>query len=305
VTEYLEEFVKPLQSKRTYFNKRSTAKHYRVFCREKDLDFFAPTKHDINRFEAHQKKHGYSAGTIENRVYDLSAIFRYLTQTGVATQNPMDDDDFEAKVSRGSSAMKDIRYIEVEEYEDLVDEIEKTRDEVLVRGLWELGVRAIELVNIKIEDIDRDAQEIEVMTAKQDEPKPRTVYYSMKFERCLVDWLDRGGRDSFLHADDSPYLLLGKSSEQLNARRPTEIVQDYAEAADIQAKLGTPNAAGQQRSKVTAHCFRHSFAVHRTINGIPIIFLKDLLGHTDISQTREYLRFRGEDIKEADQKYRP
>lgn len=286
VIEYLEEYVKPTQSERTYYNERTSAKHYLTFCEEKDIDFFEPTNHRINRFEAHQKKHGYSNGSVENRVYDLSTIFRFLAEEGHATKNPMDDDNFDAKISRGSSAMSNIRYIEVEEYERLIDEIDKLRDEVLVRGLWELGVRAIELVNIKIDDIDRDEREVTVATAKQEEDKERSVFFSMEFEKCLVEWLDRGGRDSYLSADESPYLLLGQSSEQLDPRRPTEVVSEYAEEAGVQAKLGEPNAAGQQRSKVTAHCFRHSYAVHRTKSGIPIIFLKELLGHSDISQTR-------------------
>lgn len=37
---------------------------------------------------------------------------------------------------------------------------------------------------------------------------------------------------------------------------------------------------------------------------MPIVYLSDLLGHADIQQTRIYLRFRDDDLKDAYDKYR-
>jgi integrase/recombinase XerD len=39
---------------------------------------------------------------------------------------------------------------------------------------------------------------------------------------------------------------------------------------------------------------------------MPIAYLSELMGHSDIQTTRDaYLKFRDDDIKEADRRYRP
>jgi len=41
--------------------------------------------------------------------------------------------------------------------------------------------------------------------------------------------------------------------------------------------------------RITAHCLRHSFATHSLEGGVPIHFLKELMGHTHIETTQTYL----------------
>ena len=96
-------------------------------------------------------------------------------------------------------------------------------------------------------------------------------------EQTLTKCLYRGGRDAYLRSEESDYLLIGQSSEQLNSDRPTEILHDYAKEAGIQTKVDEgPNAAGAHRNSVTSHAFRHSFAVHQVKNGMPIAIHKGL-----------------------------
>jgi len=304
VKQYLDGRVKARYSHRTYINRRGNYRHYKRFCEVHGYDFLEPSVVLMDDFIDHQLNHGYSEGSIENRVYDLSALFQYLSNRDVVESNPVADDAMDMDVVKSGTDFSDIRYIEEEDYETLLGEIDSVRDELLVRLLWQTGVRAKELVNIKIGDIDRSEQEIE--TAKQDDPVFRTVFYQRSVEHLLTKWLDRGARDAYLSAENSDYLLVGKESEQLHPNRPTELIRKYAaeDRADIQT-VSSENRVGEERRSVTAHAFRHSYAVHRVKNGMPIVFLSDLLGHSDLSQTREYLRFRDDDIREADKKYRP
>lgn len=305
VQQYLDVRVQARYAERTYFNRRSTYRHYQRFCELFGIDFLDPSVTDVEDFIDHQLNSGYSKGTVENRVYDLSSVFQYLSKRGHVDSNPIDEKHFDMEVVRSASDFGEIRYIEINDYEKLKDSIEKLRDRLLVVCLWQTGVRAKEAVNITLEDINREKQEIEVETVKQrEENVTRTVYYKRSFEHLLTKWLDRGGRDKFLSASDSDYLFVGKESPQLNPRRPTEIIREYADEAGIQA-ITSENRVGQERRAVTAHAFRHSFAVHRVRNGMPIVFLSELLGHSDIQQTREYLKFRNEDVREAEERYRP
>lgn len=305
VQTYLDGRVQARYSERTYYNKRSAYRHYQRYCDLFGIEFLKPNVTHVEDFIDHQLNHGYAKNTIENRVYDLSSLFQYLSKREYVNENPISDDDFDMGIVRSSTDFSEIRYIEIEDYERLMETVDKLRDKILIQLLWQTGVRAKEAVNITLDDIDRDNQEIEIRTAKQREDHvTRTVYYKNSFEHTLTKWLDRGGRNKYLSARDSEYLIVGKESTQLNPRRPTEIIRDYADTAGIQAVL-SENRVGQEQRSITSHSFRHSYAVHRVRSGMPIVFLSELLGHSDIQQTREYLKFRNEDIREAEKKYRP
>lgn len=310
VVDYLDNYLLGFKPKNTYNNRRSSYRHYQIFCNERNRDFMDPSVADIEDFIAHQIKHGYKGSTVENRIYDLSSLFKYLAKR---SGNPIEENPVNTKEIENIDGIRpredisQIRYLEIEEYERLLECVEKLRDRVLIMLLWQTGLRAVEAVNLKIdEDLSREDRSITLLTAKQYEDKERTVWYKRSLERELKKWLDRGGRDKYLRADESPYLLLGKEPEQLNPRRPTEIIREYADEAGVQATLATNrDGMGNDRNKVTAHAFRHSYAVHRVKNGMPINFLRELMGHTDIQQTMEYLDVLDDDIREADEKYRP
>lgn len=308
---YLRRRVKARFSHRTFTNRRQTYRHYARWTAVKEREFLAPSKVDVEDFIDEQLNAGYSIGTVENRLYDLSVLWAYLEDRDVVATNPLGPTPQRSPVNlkriKTSSAIRQIRYIEHDDYRSLLDECEKLRDELILRILWECGLRSYELVNLTVEQVEagREKMQIELITAKQYEDEKRTVFYGYKLKDTLQRWLDEGGREKYRSADESSHLLVGRGSKQLNANRPTEVIREFADSAGVQAKLGDPNAAGEQRQTVTAHAFRHSYAVHRVRKGCPIVYVQDLLGHTDISQTREYLRFRKDDIREADKEYRP
>jgi integrase/recombinase XerD len=172
-------------------------------------------------------------------------------------------------------------------------------------------VRVQEAVNIRKQDIDRDERSITVTTIKSgryEEDNERTVYYSRSMERTLKRWLDRGGRSKTQGADgddDDGHPLVTREAPWMGENRITEIVDEVADRTDLQDDLYT-DKAGNDRNWIVGHLFRKSYGVHRTKNGMPIAYLTELMGHSDIETTRDhYLKFREDDIRDAERKYAP
>ncbi|SEL49931.1 tyrosine-type recombinase/integrase [Haloferax larsenii] len=251
---------------------------------------------------------GYARRSIRSKVYDLSAYFAYADNRNWVKQNPVDTVDIKDFKTPEIDKHTKIRYLSIEEFKKLLNVCHKLRDELLVRLIWDTGVRASEAVSIKIEDIDRDNKKISVKNGKRSRDKDherRDVYYSNALEGLLYRWIDRGERLSYLGVEDKTgHLLVTKQGSRMATTRVSKLVRELAKDAEIQEVLYT-DQSGRPRNKVTPHALRHSFAVHRVKKGMPIAYLQDLMGHTEIEVTRDYLKFREDDVRQAAEHYQP
>jgi integrase/recombinase XerD len=303
--------VKARKSSSTLRNRRVALRQFADFCEREGLSFDEIAKEHVNEWIDEFLLDEYAPRSIRTKVYDLSSVYQYLEGRDVVNENPIEDVDLKDFSGTKIGEYTDVRYLEIDEYEAMVDACSKLRNQLLIEFLWETGCRASEAVSTRISDIDREERSINIETAKQgalSASKSRTVYYSRSFSRTLQKWLDRGGRSKYLgvSSDGDGYLLVTKEAPSMAVNRVNEIVHKLAseDYADIQQVLYT-DASGTERNRVTAHAFRHSYAVHRVKNGMPLVYLQDLLGHEEIEVTRKYLQFRDDDVAEAERKYRP
>lgn len=63
----------------------------------------------------------------------------------------------------------------------------------------------------------------------------------------------------------------------------TYILKKYAEQAQA---VGAKDISGE----ITPHWLRHSKAMHLLQSGVNLVYIRDLLGHSDISTTEIYAR---------------
>lgn len=276
-------------------------------------ELFVRTYH-LEDFLDHLLLKEYANRSVQDKVYSVSNFLTYLGTRNVGDIE-IDVSETEAENLSGNEIDKHInrRYLEPSEFDKMMRHTEKLRNQIVLQLLWDTGVRASEAVDITESDIDRDNNEIEVENAKSEkmgETTTRKVYYSKKFDLYLTKWYAKGGRDKYMYTfteEDQGHLLVTKQQPRMGVGRVNQIVQEAAERAGIQSEDDSlyTDAHGRPRKQFTSHSMRHSFAVHRVKNGMPIIYLKQLMGHTDIKHTRQYLKFRNEDIKEAYHKYSP
>ncbi|WP_440007702.1 tyrosine-type recombinase/integrase [Halomicrococcus sp. SG-WS-1] len=299
--------VKARKSDHTLKNRETTLRQWREFCEENGSEILEPDAELINDWLDKLILEGYTDKSTLNKAYDLSAVYRALANRGVIDETPFKSVDLTWLSNEPElDTHSEVRYLDIGEYESLLEACRNPRDELILRLLWETGVRVSEACNIRIEDIDRDNRQIEIQTSKQQRGKnqTRTVYYRYELARMFRKWLDEGDRRKYLSAGESEYLLLTKESPKMPPQRLGEIVHEVADRTNLQEVVFT-DVRGQPQHRITPHTFRHSYAVHRTKNGMPIVYLQDLLGHSDIDVTRQYLKFRTDDIREAEKTYAP
>lgn len=198
-----------------------------------------------------------------------------------------------------------IVHLDGETIDAVVDACDSVRDKLAVRLLQDTGLRASELCSVRVDDLEREENAItRVLTAKREDGHERTVWYRPSTAVLMRRYLDEGGRSQFPPHEESPYLLVSIRSESIHPNWLNRIVVEAAQEAGVQETVFT-DAKGHNRYRVTCHNLRHTFAIERVQNGMPIEYLRRLLGHKDMETTKKYLRFRESDVKEAELRYRP
>lgn len=216
---------------------------------------------------------------------------------------------------RGDGSDEGVHYLESDEVADLVSNVPSPtlRNELILRLLYDTGVRRSELAQVTVNDIDRDDHKIWIPAIKS--PRPRWVTYTPDYSGWhLQQWLDDGYRGSTYYArmEDSPYLFPTNESIHISGYRINEIVREAAENADLQAIIGDYAGDDDRKvRKVTAHTLRHSHAVQAVKSEIDVRRLAESMGHVskdgevNIGTTMVYLRLAEKEYVDESRKFDP
>ncbi|MDS0474788.1 tyrosine-type recombinase/integrase [Natrinema sp. 1APR25-10V2] len=249
----------------------------------------------------------YGYRTVRQKIYAISSFYSRLEDRDHIQSNPVDAVDIDHYEKTRQSEHLEQEYVSKDQFQDMLDACETTRECVCCLIFWDCGLRVGEAVDVKLGDINRRKKSIEIETGKtrkMEEDDERTVYYSQKFENVLTEWLDNGKRNSYF-GSSGPYLLVSEEAEQMYPGTVSDILRDVADRADVLKEMYT-DKSNRTRYWPHPHALRKSYGVYRTKRGMPIAYLSTLMGHSDLQVTRDkYLIFRDDDIRDADRRYRP
>lgn len=250
---------------------------------------------------------------IEENWYDGDEYYNALDEAEKRFENRIDTESLvnvPEKVKRADDGVE-ILELDGEEIDAMVDACDTVRDKLIIRLLQDTGLRAGELVEVKVDDVDPENRAIEnVETEKRQDGHHRTVWYSGRTSVLMREYLDGGGRSRFAPAEDSEYLLVSLRSEKIHKNWLNTRVVDIAKDAGVQDVL-YQDAKGHNRYRITCHTFRHNFAIKRIRSDVgggsmPIEHLRRLLGHRDYDSVRWYLQnFGDSELKQAYERYSP
>lgn len=157
--------------------------------------------------------------------------------------------------------------LSTEECKRLIKAPKKFRDKFLIAFMYSSGLRLKETVNLKIADIDTDRMQIHVHQGKG--RKDRYVPLSKYIAQTLPKYLDTVKPNQYLFNST-------KSGKQFSVRGLQRVIRQAVIDSGIHKK-----AAG--------HTLRHSYATHLLENGVDLVTIKNVLGHSHIQTTMIYL----------------
>jgi integrase/recombinase XerD len=145
---------------------------------------------------------------------------------------------------------------------------------VMLSLAYGCGLRASEVVRLKVGDIDSAQQIIRIVQAKG--RKDRNVMLPSDILGLLRDWWKERptSQDKGIECNDR-LLFPGYGGKHLSTRQISRLFKTAARAAEI-------------TKPVMLHTLRHSFATHLLERGVDIRVIQALLGHSKLTTTARY-----------------
>lgn len=164
----------------------------------------------------------------------------------------------------------------------------RRRDEALVYFLLDTGLRASEVCNLRMQDVDYEARRCKVLGKGN---KHRSIYFGKNAAKALWQYIREEERDT-----SAPVFLSDRGTragEALTRRGLYQLIQ----------RLG--KRAGLQAARCSPHTFRHTFAVQFLREGGNTFTLKEMLGHTSLHMTNRYVALAQADIQNQHRQFSP
>lgn len=230
---------------------------------------------------------GITNRTINRKITSLNSYYKFLLKIGQLTTNPL------AK----HKALKTSKKIQIpfseKEVTAVLDEwhfdnsFEGVRDKLIIELFYSTGIRRIELVELKISNIDFSKKTLKVLGKRN---KERFIPLLQSVIETLKTYLDQ--RLKLEVIQDSAYLFLTQKGVKIYETLVYRIINEYFSLASTKVKK-------------SPHILRHSFATHLLNQGADLNAVKELLGHSSLAATQVYTHNSISELKKVYLKAHP
>jgi len=176
------------------------------------------------------------------------------------------------------------KYLKPDELKALLEAPRRMRDRLIIKLLYETGMRVGELTALTIGDVDLESGEITIQQAKRHEEGRKVPLVNSWTKSMLRDYIGtrKNRRDS---------LFVSNKRSPLSRRQVERLIAKYG------------SQIGLDKDKRHPHVLRHTHAVFALKSGIDLRTLQQNLGHSSIEVTAIYLTMDIDDRKEAYSKH--
>jgi integrase/recombinase XerC/integrase/recombinase XerD len=242
----------------------------------------------VRRFAASLSERGQAPATVARKLAALRGLFKTDIEAGNRADNPAELISTPKRPARLPHVLK------ADDVAALLDRIAQTsplelRDRAMFELAYGCGLRAQELVSLRVSSVDFDS---ELVRVEGKGSKTRLVPAGEHAQRALERYLAWARPILALPDADGP-LFVSKSGLALQT-------SDVRRRLRIWARRAAAGAAdGSSLAGTHPHALRHSFATHLLEGGADLRVIQELLGHSTISTTQVYTRVESARLKSA------
>ena len=219
--------------------------------------------------------------SLQHEIAHLRSLLRFLATRGEVKPG-LDSQIDTPRLYRGEQLPRSLPWATVRA---LLDAIDRTtpmglRDYAIFLMIATYGLRASEIVALKLDDIQWRAGRIQIALRKT--ASPLLLPLTESVAESVVAYLRRGRPP------------LSRREVFLRCRAPAGVLKPTAVPEAFQRWV---RQSGLKIPFQGAHCLRHSFAVHLLRQGVSLKTIGDVLGHRSAESTCVYIRLAVEDLR--------
>ncbi|MFD1016592.1 tyrosine-type recombinase/integrase [Winogradskyella rapida] len=225
--------------------------------------------------------------TINRKISSLNTYYKFLLKIEAIEENPLKKHKALKVGKKVQLPFSELELKTVLELAIAVVDFETARNQLIIELFYATGMRRIELVNLKITDVDYSQNQIKVLGKRN---KERFIPLLSSVKQTLKRYLDY--RKNLPIIEDEQMLFLTQKGIKIYEKLVYRIINKYFSEASTKVKC-------------SPHVLRHSFATHLLKQGADLNAIKELLGHTSLAATQVYTHNSIAELKKVHAKAHP
>ncbi|HWH43932.1 MAG TPA: site-specific tyrosine recombinase XerD [Thermoleophilaceae bacterium] len=222
-----------------------------------------------------------SPATIHRKTACLRSFYRHLRREGMLDADPTAD------LSSPRRAQRLPNVLTRGEVATLLAQPKGTepaalRDRALLETMYACGLRASEVTDLGLADLDLDDG---VLKARGKGGKERLVPVGRAAVAALRIYIERG-RPKLVGRSEESAVFVNFRGGHLTRQGLYKIVRRHAESAGL-------------ADRMSPHTLRHTFATHLLAGGCDLRSVQEMLGHADVATTQLYTHLSSERLKDV------
>ena len=224
---------------------------------------------------------GISNRTVNRKVSSLNSYYKFLLRIEKIETNPLVKHKALKTPKKIQIPFSEFEIESVLDDLDLDDSFEGLRNKLIIELFYSTGIRRIELIQLKVNDLDINNKTLKVLGKRK---KERIIPLINPVIKTIKNYNSKRQELNLIQNPD--FFFLTKKGVKLYETLVYRIINDYFSKAS-------------NKVKKSPHILRHTFATHLLNQGADLNAVKELLGHSSLAATQVYTHNSIKELKKV------